>query len=404
VYEDLVTTRAKNVLGLLVFAVVAALALWWVRRSHAGSLRALDAVPADAFLVIDVDVDVLRRSPLAGPILDGPPGKLLGGKTLVDTCGFDPVDRLREVAVAVPVEDDTGEFGVAVRADVTKDELVDCARKVLEARGVADRVSFRQSGSFTWVEPEGDLARRYPTLAYREGGPYLIAKGAWLGTMVDTAEGKLPSAGRESRHLALRRDLETDGVAKGEGKSGLALLATVLLPKAMREHIKSDMGKEIAEQPGEASSAALMAGVLGVEAAGLGISAGDDAGGEARALLELHCEDEAACSAVARIIDKTRREWENDRTVLLLGVGPLLDNLTVESRGKSLRVATHAPAEEVGKWVGRVLELRSGRHPTGRPLSDLDAAAAPVATHAPPPSSDERVSGKDAGSVSTKDP
>jgi hypothetical protein len=397
VYEGVVTTRAKNILGLLVFAVVASVAVWLIRRSRAGHLGALDAVPANAFMVIDLDVDRLRQSPLAEPILKGPPGRLLGGKTLEATCGFDPVDRIRELAVAVPVEDDTGEFGVAVRADVTKDELVDCARKVLAARGVDANVSFRQSGGYTWVEPEGDLAKHYPTLAYREGGPYLVARGAWLGTMVDTAEGKLPSVRRESRHLEIRRALGSeDGTS-----AGFALVATVVLPKEMRQRIKEDMGKEIAAEPGDSNRAALMAGVLGVEAAGLGVAAGDDAdgtsaalprrgqgqGGEARALLELQCEDEAACSAVAKILEKKKIEWSNDRMIVLLGVGPLLDSLVIENKGKSLRVSTHAPAGDVGLWLERVLELRSGRHPTGGPLPEAGAGA-PVATPHSAPSSE----------------
>jgi hypothetical protein len=378
------TPRSKNLIALLCAAVLTATVAWLIRRSREERLHAIDAVPANAFLVVSLDVDLLRKSPLAGVVLGGPAGSLLGGKNVASTCGFDPIDRMREVVVAVPVEDESGEFGVAIRADVTKDELVDCARKVLEARGVAKDVTFRQTGSFTWVEPEGALAKHYPTLAYREGGPYLIARGAWLGTMVDTAEGKLPSARRESMHLSLRKALGQSS----DDAPAFALLATVILPKEMRERIKRDMGKEIAEEPGEASSAALMAGALGVEAAGLAISAGDDAGGEARALVELRCEDEAARAAVARIIEKNRREWsKSDSTMRFLGIGALLDNLTVEERGRDLRVSTH----EVARWLQRLLDLRSPRSPLGSSAEPAPRAARPFVT------SDETVKPKDAG-------
>ena len=354
------SARSKNVLGLLLTVLCAALVAWLTRRTQRDHLRALDAVPADAFLVIDVDADLLRKSPVAEPVLGGAGDTLLGNKTLRATCGFDPMDRMREIAVAVPMEDDTGEFGVAVRADVTKDELVECTRKILDARGVSDAVSFRQSGSFTWIEPSGpsmsqgagrDLAKRYPTLAYREGGPYLIARGAWLAAMVDTAEGKRPSARHESPHAALRRAL---GQASDEAPS-FALVATVVLPKEMRQRLKKDMEKEIADQPGKADRATLMDGVLGVEAAGLGVSAGDRSGGESRLLLDLRCEDEAARRTVARIIDETRRGWVTDGVARLWGIEVLLENLTLEERGDTLRVSTRAPAEEVAAWVERAL-------------------------------------------------
>jgi hypothetical protein len=297
---------------------------------------------------------------------------------------------MREVVVAVPEDDESGEFGVAIRAELNKDELIDCARKILEERGASKAVSFHESGSFTWVEPEGELAKHSPTLAYREGGPYLIARGPWLGTMADTAEGKLPSARQDSKHLALRRALGQFS----DDAPVFALLATVVLPKDMRERIKRDMGKEIADEPGEQDSAALMAGVLGVEEAGLAISAGTEAGDEARAILELRCEDEAARGAVARVIEKRRAEWSQDRAMRLLGIGPVLDNILVEERGKSLRVSTHAPGDDVARWLARIIDLRSARHPVGGPLEappkadsfpDKDAAAR--ATIRPPPAS-----------------
>ncbi len=370
------TTRTKNLLGLLGLVLFAAATVWLVRRTQRGRVRALDAVPAGAFLVVTLDVDQLRASPLGEPVLGGPGRRLLSDETLAATCGFDPLERMREIAVAVPVEDESGEFGVAIRADVDKDELVLCARKVIDARGGGDHVTIRQSGSFTLVEPEGALARRYPTLAYREGGPFLVARGAWLGTMIDTAEGKLPSAQRDARQIALRQEL---GMSGGE-HAAFALVATVFLPKEMRERIKKDMGAEVAREPGEGNSSALMAGVLGVESAGLGIAAGDAHGADTRAEVVLRCEDEPACAAVARVIEKTRRDGSGDLGVRMLGVGTLLDNLAVEAKGTSLRVSTHAPAGEAARWIERVLELRTGRDPTGRP---------PPATARPTPSSDE---------------
>jgi hypothetical protein len=385
-----VTSRTKNLTGLLAFALAGAVMVWFVRSTQRGRVRAIDAVPADAFLVVTLDLDLLRASPLGAPLLSGPGRSLLADKDIAATCGFDPLDRMREIAVAVPVEDDTGEFGIAIRADVGKDELVDCARKVVEARGGGDPVTIRQSGSFTLVEPADSasvVAKRYPTLAYREGGPFLIARGPWLGTMIDTAEGKLPSARRESRHLALRSELGQTS----DDHPVLALVATVILPRPMRERIRREMGAEVAGQPGDRDSPALMAGVLGVESAGIGIRVGDAKGSDTEAVIELHCEDDAACAAVARIVDKQRRNWSGDLRARLLGVGPLLDNLTVETTKTTLRASTHAPSADAASWLGRVLELRSARHPaidpdagaTTRPAPSSDETIKPVATSAP---------------------
>jgi hypothetical protein len=157
-----------------------------------------------------------------------------------------------------------------------------------------------------------------------------------------------------------------------------ALLATVVLPKEMRERIKKDMAEEVTGQPGDGNAAALMGGVLGVEAAGLALSAGDTQGEETRVVVDLFCEDEAACAAVGRFIDKKRRDWASDASVRMLGVGAVLDSLTLENRGKSLRVSAHAPAPEVSKWVEMVTELRSWRHPTGKPLEEDAGARVPA--------------------------
>jgi hypothetical protein len=359
------TTRTKNALGLFVFTVSSALAAWFLRRSARVPFVVLDAVPASSFFVAVLDVDLLRKSPLGAPLFEEAGAALAGSKSVMATCGFDPIERTREVAVAVPAEDDSGVFGVALRADVARDVVVECTRKILEARGAEAGVSFRQSGASTWVEPKGDLAKRYPTFVFREGGPYLAAQGPWLGAMVGAVEGKLPSARGESGHSALRRKL---GQSSDE-RNGFVFLATVVLSREMRERLKKEMGAELAAGAGDTDQKVLMAGVLGVEAAGLGISAGEAIGADTRVLLELDCEDESACGAVAGIIENKRREWSQDPLVRVLGAGVFVDNLTVEAREKGLRVSTHASADEIAKWVARIFESKPfGSKPFGSKL------------------------------------
>jgi hypothetical protein len=384
--KRIVTTRVKNILGLLAFAAVSVLVVSFIRRTERQKLRALDAVPADAFLVMTLDVDRLRKSPLGSAIFGGADSKLLGEKTLTATCGFDPLDRMREIAVAVPEEDDTGEFGIVMRADITKDELLTCAQKVMESQKGGAHASVRESGSFTLVEPDGDLQQRYPTLAYRQGGPFLVARGTWLGTMIETTEGKLPSARRESSHLALRRAL---GQASDDAPA-FAFMATVVLPREMRERIKKEMGAEI-DSATDGSASTLAAGILGVDSAGLAVLAGE-AGGDTSVVAEVMCDGEAACATVAKFVERKRSDWANDFSIRLLGVGALIDHAVVDNRGTSVRISSHAPSAEAAKWLERVLELGSARHPASGPLD----SAGPV-TPRPNASSVEIVRAKSDG-------
>jgi hypothetical protein len=386
-----VTTRAKNILGLLAFVAASVVVVWLIRRQTAERQRVIDAVPADAFLVMTLDVDGLRKSPLGTAILGGANSKLLGEKTITSTCGFDPLDRMREIAVAVPQEDETGEFGIVIRADITKDELLACAEKVMDSRQGGAHASTRESGSFTLVEPDGDLQNRYPTLAYRKGGPFLVARGTWLGTMIDTAEGKLPSARRESTHLSLRRAL---GQASDDAPT-FAFLATVVLPKEMRERIKKEMGGELDGDAKDESRSALAAGILGVESAGVAVLAGN-AGGDTSVVADVMCEGVTACAAVAKLVERKRADWTSDFSIRLLGAGALLDHIVVENRGTSVLISTHAPSDEAAKWVTRVLELQGVRHPTAGPLD----SAASVPTQRSPPS-DETVRSRPGGGPST---
>jgi hypothetical protein len=227
--------------------------------------------------------------------------------------------------------------------------------------------SVRESGSFTLVEPDGELQGRYPTLAYRQGGPFLVARGTWLGTMIDTAEGKLPSARRESTHLALRRALgqPSDDVPT------FAFMATVVLPREMRERIKKEMSAEAEPGALDEGRGALAAGILGVDSAGLAILAGE-AGGDTSLVLDVMCDGEAACAAVAKFVEKERADWANDFSIRLLGAGVLLDHVVVENHGTSLRVSTHAPSEDAAKWIERVLALQGVHHPTPRPPPSSD--------------------------------
>jgi len=269
---------------------------------------------------------------------------------------------------------------------VSSEELLRCAKKVIEQRqpGAASAPDVRESGSYILVEPEStetDPLRRVPTLAYRDGGPYLIGRGAWLSAMIDTVEGRLPSAAA-SQHAAVRKE-----VVRGVEKP--SVLVTAILPKAFRERLKTEMGAELgldADRDRDAPDAAggsagrgatVMAGVLGVGSVGAGIEAGP-AGGETAVAAVFRCEEKTACAEVARLVSRRRHEWSQEISLRLLGIGPLLDSMKIDDEQTVVRVGARAPTDDAAKWLDRVLTLRSARHPTAGPLTSAAPRPAPT--------------------------
>jgi hypothetical protein len=372
-----VRTRTKAIAAGALAVLVAAGGAYLLRRASRGRLHVIDAVPGDAFLVLTIDVDGLRSSPLGAPVFGGVASKLAGEKALTDLCGFDPLARMTEIAVAVPEEGERGDFGVAIRADVSKLELLGCAKKAIESRqpAAAAAPTMRESGTYTLVEPDEpsspdddhDPLHRYPTLAYRDGGPFLVARGAWLSAMIDTVEERLPSAAGAA-HGRLRNDL---AAALGPGKP--TVVATAILPRAFRERMRAELASELggdevdATKPSEGAKTAILQGILGVTSAGVALQAGP-AGGESTALALFRCEDQGSCAELEKLIGRRRFGWSQDIALRLMGVGPLLDSMKITNDGLLLRVTTHAPSDDASRWLDRVLALGGPRHPNPGPL------------------------------------
>lgn len=377
-----VTTRQRNLSILLAIAVVAGVALYLV-QPQGGLARGgiLGAVPRDAFLLVTIDVEALRASPLALPLLGGDSTKLLGVGAFAETCGFDPLTRVKEIALAVPEGGDHGDFGLLAMGDLRQAELLDCAQKVILARGGHPKLGKR--GSFITVEDEDDPAGAKPRIALRDGGPLLVGRGTWLQSMIDAAEGKIPSVRAGSPHLALREAL----TVYREGKPARSIVATAVLPKSLRERLKREMGAELgAAEPG---SNVAMGGVLSVETAGLAITAGS-AGQDSEAAAELRCESADACDEVKKLILKKRLAFSQDFDVRLVGLGPIIDSLVVETKATALTASAHAPTEDVAKALDRVLKFRSER--PRAPAPSNAPTLAPLPTLAPSPSvSAERI-------------
>jgi hypothetical protein len=323
---------------LLVAVVVAAALVLGRPAKHS----ILDAVPRDAWLVISIDAASLRQSSLAKPLLSAGDKAGLLGPPLTATCGFDPLERIRELAVASPESGERGDFGVAFAGSFTKDELVACASRVITKRGGTPSVTTR--GTFAVVEDTSDA--RHSRLAYRDGGPFLVGRGAWLDAMMDAVQG----TGERMRpeHAALRAELQAAG-----GGPARSVVLTALLPASLRDKLKAELGSELAEN--EKSNATFSA-VLGVSAVGIAVGQTSD-GATTELAARLRCETASACDLVQRFIERKRLALARDFALRAVGLGPLLDSLEVTSQGPALSAKAQASSQGLADALERALSF-----------------------------------------------
>ena len=80
---------------------------------------------------------------------------------------------------------------------------------------------------------------------------------------------------------------------------------------------------------------------------------------------ELRCDAQSACDAVRTLVLHLRLGWSGNLAYRFLGLGPLIDGLTVEPApppAVALVAQTRAPADDLAKLLDRA--LRSGPAPT----------------------------------------
>jgi hypothetical protein len=364
----------------LVVGVVAAAFVLGRPRKDAGLLA---AVPRDAWLVVDVDVASLRGSALAQPLLGaGDKMPIPGLGSLATTCGFDPVARLREVLVTSPESGERGEFAVAFTGDFTLPEIEACAKKVIASRGGTPSTTAR--AGYTLVEDANDA--QHARLAYREGGPYLVGKGAWLDATIDAVLGKGEPA--NALHAELRSTLAalpapTESGAPPRAAASRAITVTALLPASVRDKLKGELSPELA-----AAGEKTFAGVLGVSALGLAVGTGGP-GSTTDLTVEMRCESASACDEVDKLLERKRAAFVRDMGVRFLGLGPLLDSLALNEKGATLSATASASTDDLAHALQRVIDLKGllshSPSPTPAPAPTPTSAPAPTLTPAPAP-------------------
>ncbi|MCC6553684.1 MAG: hypothetical protein IT372_11775 [Polyangiaceae bacterium] len=358
--------RTRTWRGIAFVALAAALGggLAWAVKRHAGegpSPRALDAVPAGALLVATADVKALRASPLGASVLkDG--REIQGVGKIKDVCGFDPMDTIEEVAIAVPAAGDGGDFGLAAAGSIDAEALLDCASKVIQARG--GRPVVTPIGSFSTVRDAGAEIGG-GEIAVRRGGPVLLGGGAYLRAMIDSADGRSPGIRASVAHGRL-----------AEQVGGAAARVTVVLTPELRAQLANELS--LSGSPASPASTIL--------AGGLGVDLGPDVALHA----VIACAAAPGCAELGARLAAARDARVEDHATQLVGFAAVLARVELQPEGDALHIRVAVPAAEAGALLDRLIALRGLSHPqvdvrgSGSPDGALRAEPPPEPKPLPP--------------------
>jgi hypothetical protein len=343
-----VTPRRQFVAFFASVVLVVGVSLALARRQRDQSRKdlVLSALPDDAWLVVSIDVDALRGSAFA-KWLSGPASSPIAGVgSLTEPCGFDLLDRVRNVLVVSPEDGQRGDFGVAIAGTFARDELAACAEKVIRERGGRPMATTR--GTFTLVSDTSSTGGA--RVAFRDGGLSLVGQGSWLDAMIDAADGRAARRGRE--HEGLRAALAESAAKATRRGPSQAIVLTALLPRAMRERIKSEAGERSQGSQGTVSGAAPpFEAMLSVDEAGIALTTGPS-GSVSEIVAQLRCESPAACVDVEQFINRKRFEFSSDLRLRLVGLGPLIDTMAVERRDAAVSLRAQAPTDDLVRVLG----------------------------------------------------
>lgn len=301
----------------------------WVKTKLPAFTSAVDAIPDDALLVATADVNVLRRVTALAPIF-AEAGEIPGLGKVRDVCGFDPLERVTEVAMGVPASGADGDFGLVALGAADADAFLACASKAIEARG--GRPVVNPIGSFRTVR---DSAARGSSaeIAVRDGGPILLGAGTYLRAMIDAADGRVPRVSTDLLHERLSREI-------GPG----ALRITVVLTPEQRR----TLNEELARGGARGSPATTMSGL------GLAVSMND------RVSLSgiVTCDAAPACADLAATFDARRTSQADDPLMRVLGIQPLLERMKINADGTRIMARVDMSVDEATSLVERIMLLR----------------------------------------------
>ncbi len=336
---------------MLIFALVAvAVSFIAWRRSDGGAGVARrpglgDVIPRGAVLVAELDVAAVRAHPLTRGIWDGV-RTLEGMGDVATICGRDPLDQVERLAVVVPSDSDAG-FGVIALGPLDARALLDCASRVVEARGGSPLRERR--GAFEKLT-DRSVQHAGAMLLVKDGGPLVLAEPSYAEAVLAVARGAAPSLGSDALHREER-------AAVGEGDFVLTAVLTDEHRRIVRDELSRAAGSEA------------LAHVLGG-----GVSLRLGAALTAKAAFR--CDDAGACQVLRGTLEQSLRAARESPAVLLLGLAGVLDRVRVEARGQRVELSAVMPEDEAVAVVRRLIAFarvgdaatdEEGQSPSGIP-------------------------------------
>jgi len=177
-------------------------------RSPATERSPLSIVPPGSAFLFSADLRALARAPLGAHLAEAI-GHTAGVSKLSQSCGFDPLARLDQLALAAPsanlaAYEELRDFGVVVSGRFSAEEILRCASAAISARG--GEMVRAKLGSFEWVRERragsGSIAAK--------DGLLIVSGGSYFRDLLGSAE-TTPRAGgpqvQDARHAELRAAL-----------------------------------------------------------------------------------------------------------------------------------------------------------------------------------------------------
>lgn len=317
----------------------------------------LAAVPKGAMVIASLDMKALRASPLAAPYLGGE-RSVPGLGTIKDTCGFDPILLVDDITVGVPEAGDT-DFGIAAMGSFTDDSMIDCATKVIAGRGGKPLTS--PIGKFRTVR---DLdAPGVGEIATRPGGLLLLGGGPYLRSMIDAADGAVPSSATDARHTELR--------------AALAGFETLRVTMALSDQQRAMMAEEIKKSGGRAPTA------LGtIRGAAIGARLVDK---QASLLAIVRTDGNSQAISIAGLLEESKNDARSGVTSQILGLAPLLERVKISVEGNDVKATLDISVAELEDVIDRAVQVRAllDAKPSEPPPQEEAPAAPPSASAAP---------------------
>jgi len=289
-----VTTTERNI-HLALLGASLALAVWVFaapppadepatpRAAHAltsDQRSPLALIPPGSAFVLSADARALARAPLGGFILERI-ARSAGPSQLAKVCGFEPLTRLEQLALAVPsadlaAQEHPEDFGIVASGRFTAAEITRCAKAAIAARG-GDAIQTKL-GSFESVRDRrassGEIASK--------DGLVVVSGGSYFRELLDSAEGHAAPRQNEA-NAALHAELRA---ALGSGQ----LLVTWLLGEGWFARVAGD------------ESNARLSPLSALKTLAARVAVADRA--ELRVLLD--CADSEGASRVASLLGELR--------------------------------------------------------------------------------------------------